>query len=276
MNRMNNKERIDVILTERGYFSSRNKAKRAIMAGEVKVDDEVVDKAGTQVSLDASIKVDEKDRFVGRGGHKLARAIDYFQIDPENMKALDIGSSTGGFTDCLLQNGASQVYAVDSGYNQLAWRLRQDDRVNVYEKTNFRLLKSGDLPDDFDIIVCDVSFISLKLIIPVAKYFCKDGTKLVALVKPQFEAGPENVGKGGVVRDNKIHKRVLLEVSQAIADEGFQLLDLTYSPITGASSGNIEYLLYAEFNSNKNSKKDDCWHNLVNKTIKIADEKLRG
>lgn len=273
---MNNKERIDIILAERGYFSSRNKAKRAIMAGEVKVDDEVVDKAGTQVSLDASIKVDEKDRFVGRGGHKLARAIDYFEIDPGDMKALDIGSSTGGFTDCLLQNGARQVYAVDSGYNQLAWRLRQDDRVEVYEKTNFRLLKSGDLPDDFDIIVCDVSFISLKLIIPVAKYFCKESTKLVTLVKPQFEAGPENVGKGGVVRDNKIHERVLLEVSQAIADEGFQLLDLTYSPITGASSGNIEYLLYAEFNPNNILKKDDYWHNLVNKTIKIADEKLRG
>ncbi|MFN2363540.1 MAG: TlyA family RNA methyltransferase [Halarsenatibacteraceae bacterium] len=273
---MNNKERIDIILAERGYFSSRNKAKRAIMAGEVKVDDEVVDKAGTQVSLDANIQVKEKDRYVGRGGHKLARAIDYFKINPENMKALDIGSSTGGFTDCLLQNGARQVYAVDSGYNQLAWRLRQDDRVKVNEKTNFRLLEPGDLPDDFDIIVCDVSFISLKLIIPVAKHFCKEGTKLITLVKPQFEAGPENVGKGGVVRDKAVHKRVLLEVSKVINDEGFQLLDLTYSPITGASSGNIEYLLSAEYNPNKNLTKDDFWNNLINKTIKKADERLRG
>lgn len=273
---MNNKERIDIILTERGYFSSRNKAKRAIMAGEVKVNDKIVDKAGTQVSLDANIKVEEKDRFVGRGGHKLTKALDYFKINPEDMKALDIGSSTGGFTDCLLQNGASQVYAIDSGYNQLAWKLRQDERVEVYEKTNFRLLESGDLPNDFDIIVCDVSFISLKLIIPVAKYFSKKGTKLITLVKPQFEAGPENVGKGGVVRDNKIHEKVLLEVSKAIASEGFQLLDLTYSPITGASSGNIEYLLYAEYDNNKKSIKDECWDNLINETIKKADEKLRG
>ncbi len=273
---MNNKERIDIILAERGYFSSRNKAKRAIMAGEVKVDDEIVDKAGTQVSLNANIKVKEKDRYVGRGGHKLARAIDYFKINPKNMKALDIGSSTGGFTDCLLQNGARQVYAVDSGYNQLAWRLRQDDRVEVNEKTNFRLLESDDLPDDFDIIVCDVSFISLKLIIPVAKYFCKEGTKLITLVKPQFEAGPENVGKGGVVRDEKVHKEVLLEVSNTVANEGFQLLDLTYSPITGASSGNVEYLLYAKYNNKKNLINDDCWHNLIIKIINKADEKLRG
>ncbi len=273
---MNNKERIDIILTERGFFPSRNKAKRAIMAGEVKVDDEVIDKAGTQILLEAKIEVEEKDRYVGRGGHKLARAIDYFEIDPENMKALDIGSSTGGFTDCLLQNGAKQVYAVDSGYNQLAWRLRQNDKVEVHEKTNFRLLKPGDLPDDFDIIVCDVSFISLKLIIPVAKHFCKEDTKLVTLVKPQFEAGPENVGKGGVVKDSKIHERVLLEVSQAIINAGFKLLDLTYSPITGANSGNIEYLLYAEYNSGKKQAENESWHNLINQTIKKADEKLRG
>ncbi len=273
---MNDKERIDIILTERGYFPSRNKAKRAIMAGEVKVNDEVVDKAGTQVSLEAKIEVEKKDRYVGRGGHKLARAIDYFEIDPKDMKVLDIGSSTGGFTDCLLQNGAKQVYAVDSGYNQLAWKLRQDDRVEVHEKTNFRLLGPGDLPADFDIIVCDVSFISLKLIIPVAQYFCKEDTKLVTLVKPQFEAGPEYVGKGGVVKNNKVHERVLLEVSQAIKDAGFNLVDLTYSPITGANSGNIEYLLYAEYNSNKKLSKDDSWNDLINQTIKIADEKLRG
>ena len=273
---MKNKERIDIVLTERGYFPSRNKAKRAIMAGEVKVDDEIVDKAGTQISLEAKIDVEEKDRYVGRGGHKLARAIDYFLIDPNGMKALDIGSSTGGFTDCLLQNGAKEVYAVDSGYNQLAWKLRQDDRVKVNEKTNFRLLKKNDLPADFDIVVCDVSFISLKLIIPVAKFFCKKGTKLVTLVKPQFEAGPENVGKGGVVKNTKVHKRVLIEVSKVIVNEGFKLLDLTFSPITGASSGNIEYLLYAEYKSSNNLKIESQWHNLINQIINEADEKLRG
>ena len=273
---MKDKERIDIILAERGYFSSRNKAKRAIMAGEIKVDDEIVDKAGTQISLEAKIEVEEKDRYVGRGGHKLARAIDYFSIDPNGMKALDIGSSTGGFTDCLLQNGAKQVYAVDSGYNQLAWKLRQDDRVKVNEKTNFRLLEKRDLPADFDIVVCDVSFISLKLIIPVAKFFCKEDTKLVSLVKPQFEAGPKNVGKGGVVKDTKVHNRVLVEVSEVIAKAGFKLLGLTFSPITGASSGNIEYLLYAEYKSNNDLNIDSQWHNLINKTIKEADEKLRG
>ncbi|MGM0419658.1 MAG: TlyA family RNA methyltransferase [Bacillota bacterium] len=273
---MAEKERIDVLLTEKDYFPSRNKAQRAIMAGEVKVDGKVVDKAGTQVDITADIEVKEKDRYVGRGAHKLAKALEHFAVRPVHKKALDIGSSTGGFTDCLLQEGADEVYAVDSGYNQLAWKLRQDDRVKVYERTNFRLLQPGDLPPDFDLIVCDVSFISLTLIIPVAAYFARSGAELITLVKPQFEAGPEKVGKGGVVRDPQIHMEVLNKVSRAVQAAGFWLEGLTYSPITGATGGNIEYLLHAKYKNEVQTDLPDSWDKQISKVVTEADRVLRG
>lgn len=248
------KERIDVLLVERGFYESREKAKAALMAGLVLVNDEPVDKSGTKVVRTADIKVKGAlHPYVSRGGLKLEKAIWKFNIDLNGRVMLDIGASTGGFTDCALQNGAAYVYAVDVGYNQLDWSLRQDERVHVMERTNFRYTQPADLvgpPPTFASI--DVSFISLKLILPALSQLLSVGSGIVALIKPQFEAGREKVGKSGVVRDSGVHRDVLRTVLTSAAEMGYTLQDITFSPITGGE-GNIEFLAYWTWSGESNS-----------------------
>jgi len=241
----NAKERLDVLLVEQGYFESREKAKAAIMAGLVLIGSEKVDKAGTKVPRDAAVTVKGAPHpYVSRGGLKLEKAIRHFGIGLEGKTMLDIGASTGGFTDCALQNGASYVYALDVGYNQLDWSLRQDERVCVMERTNFRHVTPDQLPGPKpDFATIDVSFISLKLILPALVPLLSPGAGTVALIKPQFEAGREQVGKSGVVRDSSVHVAVVKEVLLFADGLGFDLQGLTFSPITGGE-GNIEFLAY--------------------------------
>jgi 23S rRNA (cytidine1920-2'-O)/16S rRNA (cytidine1409-2'-O)-methyltransferase len=239
------KERLDILLIEQGYFESREKAKAAIMAGLVFADEEPVDKAGTKISRSAAIKVKGAIHpYVSRGGLKLEKALKEFNIDVQGAVMLDIGSSTGGFTDCALQNGAAYVYAIDVGYNQLDWKIRNDGRVNVMEQTNFRFTKREDLvgPEP-TFATIDVSFISLRIILPPLKEILGSQGSVVALIKPQFEAGREKVGKSGVVKDPEVHTQVLETVLGIAAELGFRLKGLTYSPITGGE-GNIEFLAY--------------------------------
>jgi 23S rRNA (cytidine1920-2'-O)/16S rRNA (cytidine1409-2'-O)-methyltransferase len=239
------KERLDILLVEQGYFESREKAKAAIMAGLVFANEEPVDKAGTKISRTAAIKVKGAVHpYVSRGGLKLEKALKLFEIDLQDAVMLDIGASTGGFTDCALQNGASYVYALDVGYNQLDWSLRSNDRVNVMERTNFRYTKLEDLMGPKpDFATIDVSFISLRIILPPLKGILGSRGSVVALIKPQFEAGREKVGKSGVVRDPNVHQEVLEQVLSFAAGLGFVLKGLTFSPITGGE-GNIEFLAY--------------------------------
>ena len=243
---MKEKKRLDLLLTERGLFPSREQAKAAIMAGEVLVNEQKIDKAGAAVDSNCTIRLlGNKLPFVSRGGLKLAKAITSFSLDLAGKTVIDIGASTGGFVDCALQNGAAKVYAVDVGYNQLAWKLSTDDRVIVLEKTNARYLDQNIIPEQADMLTADVSFISLTLAMPsVIQNLLKDGGEIVCLIKPQFEAGRELVGKGGIVRDPEVHHQVVNKVLSCFnsLEAGVQALD--YSPITG-SDGNIEYLLYA-------------------------------
>ncbi|MBR2783077.1 MAG: TlyA family RNA methyltransferase [Firmicutes bacterium] len=242
---MKNKTRLDVLLTERGLFPSREQARAAIMAGEVLVDEVKIDKAGAAVKEDCAIRLlGQRLPYVSRGGLKLEKAIRVFSLDLRDKKIIDIGSSTGGFTDCCLQNGAAKVYAVDVGTNQLAWKLRSDPRVTVLEKTNARLLDRSVIDDDVDMLVADVSFISLTLALPAAiRCQLREGGEAVCLIKPQFEAGREAVGKGGIVRDAGVHRRVIEKVTAAFAQMGLAVTGLDFSPITGAD-GNIEYLIH--------------------------------
>jgi 23S rRNA (cytidine1920-2'-O)/16S rRNA (cytidine1409-2'-O)-methyltransferase len=239
------KERLDVLLVEQGYFDSREKAKAAIMAGLVFADEERIDKAGTKISRSAAIKVKGAlHPYVSRGGLKLEKALRYFGIDVTGAAMMDIGASTGGFTDCALQHGAVYVYAIDVGYNQLDWSIRSDERVNVMERTNFRFLKPEDLQGPKpNFATIDVSFISLKIILPPLKAIMGIEGEVIALIKPQFEAGREKVGKSGVIRDSSVHQEVLQEIIHFAAGAGFKLKGLTYSPITGGE-GNIEFLAH--------------------------------
>ncbi len=238
------KERLDVLLVERGYYDSREKAKAAIMAGLVWQGSERLDKAGTKIARSVELTVKGAPHpYVSRGGLKLEKAIRVFGLDLQDVVMLDIGASTGGFTDCALQHGAAFVYAIDVGYNQLDWSLRQDERVRVMERTNFRhmtpdALAAGPRPGFATI---DVSFISLKLILPPLTGILEPGGLTVALIKPQFEAGREQVGKSGVVRDRQVHASVLREVLSFADSLGLALRNLTFSPITGGE-GNIEFL----------------------------------
>jgi len=239
------RERLDVLLVERGFYASREKAKAAVMAGLVLVNEEPADKAGMKVPRDAAIRVKgDVLPYVSRGGLKLEKAIRTFGLSMDGRVVLDIGASTGGFTDCALKHGASFVYAVDVGYNQLDWSLRNDPRVKVMERTNFRHITpdmlDGPRPDAATI---DVSFISLKLILPPLKAVLAPGGDTVALVKPQFEAGRDKVGKSGVVRDPAVHRDVLESVLGFAASIGFELMGLTHSPIKGGE-GNIEFLAW--------------------------------
>jgi 23S rRNA (cytidine1920-2'-O)/16S rRNA (cytidine1409-2'-O)-methyltransferase len=235
------KERLDVLLVERGLVSSRNRAQRLIRAGEVLVDDRVFDKPGMPVAADAEIRIRERLPYVSRGGLKLEAALDAFDLDVTGVVAADVGASTGGFVDCMLQRGAARVYAIDVGYGQFAWALRQDERVVVMERTNARYLT--ELPEAVDLVTIDVSFISLRLILPPAISWLRAGGSIVTLIKPQFEAGPDDVGRGGVVRDPAVHRRVLVDVLSHADEIGLRLAGLIRSPITGAE-GNVEFLAW--------------------------------
>ena len=271
---MTGKERLDVLLVEKGLFHSRSRAKRAIMAGKIYVQGELVDKAGTQVSSQASIEVKgDKIPYVSRGGLKLARALKVFKVNPAGKEVIDVGASTGGFTDCLLQKGACKVYAVDVGYGQLAWKLRQDERVKVIEKTNFRHLTPDELQVSVPLIVIDVSFISLKLIVPPAQKFLTKNGQIIALIKPQFEAGPYRVGKKGLVKDKKVHQDILKELSTFFAEKQLYLAGLDYSPVTGAASSNIEYLIIME-NKRKKQNDPELWFEIIKETVNSAHRKL--
>ncbi len=242
------KERVDVLLFERGLCETREKAKRAVMAGIVYSNEERMDKPGEKVSLDLPLSIRGKNLpYVSRGGLKLERALDYFDLSIAGKILIDIGSSTGGFTDCALQKGALKSYAVDVGTNQLAWKLRSDDRVIVMEKTNFRYAQ----PEDFqagtpEVATIDVSFISLDLILPPLTRILQSQGDCICLVKPQFEAGKSQVGKNGIIRDKAIHLDVLEKVSTTAISLGFQLMSATHSPITGGN-GNIEFLFHLKW-----------------------------
>lgn len=242
---MNRKERLDIVLVNRGLFESREKAKAAIMAGQIFIDESIrIDKAGTKVPVDANIVVKGNTLpYVSRGGLKLEKAIHLYDIDLTNTVMIDIGASTGGFTDCALQNGASKVFAIDVGYNQLAWKLRQDSRVINMEKQNIRSVTPVQIGELADFISIDVAFISLDKVLPVAVHLLKDTGSMVALIKPQFEAGKDKVGKGGIVRDPMIHKEVLSRVLSVASQCHLYLQGLTFSPIKGME-GNIEFLGY--------------------------------
>ena len=237
-------KRLDQRLFELGLAESREKAKATIMSGIVDVNGQKSDKPGTQVSDDAEIVVrGNACPYVSRGGFKLAKALEVFPVKPAGKVCIDCGASTGGFTDVLLKNGAAKVYAVDVGYGQLAWQLRQDSRVVVMERTNARALTPDMFPESMDLGVMDVSFISIRLILPALHGLLKPGGEVVCLIKPQFEAGKADVGKKGVVRDKAVHERVLREMCEFFPTAGYTLLGLDYSPIRGPE-GNIEYLAY--------------------------------
>ena len=243
---MSAKQRLDVALVERGLAETRQKALSTIMSGIVYVNDQKVDKAGFAVTPEANIEVRGSTlRYVSRGGLKLEKAMREFGLALNGCVCADVGASTGGFTDCMLQNGATKVYAVDVGYGQLDWKLRSDERVVCMERTNARYLTHEQIPDELDFASIDVSFISLKLILPAVNGLLKDGGHVACLVKPQFEAGREKVGKKGVVRDPAVHREVLERFLEHAAESGFGVLDLTWSPIRGPE-GNIEYLGYLE------------------------------
>ncbi|MCR4806828.1 MAG: TlyA family RNA methyltransferase [Lachnospiraceae bacterium] len=239
------KQRLDVILVNQGYAGSREKAKAMIMAGSVYVKGQREDKAGSmfeEEGIDLTVKGNPL-KYVSRGGLKLEKALKEFPIELDGCVCMDIGASTGGFTDCMLQNGAAKVYSVDVGYGQLDWKLRNDERVVCMEKTNFRYMQPSDIDDVLDFASCDVSFISLEKILPSAYALLKDGGKMVCLIKPQFEAGREKVGKKGVVRDKAVHEEVIFAVMGYAGSAGFNVSGLTFSPIRGPE-GNIEYPLY--------------------------------
>lgn len=240
------KERLDVLLVKRNLAESREKAKAIIMSGNVFVEGQREDKAGTTFSDEVQIEIKGHTLpYVSRGGLKLEKAVANFDVCLEGKVCTDVGASTGGFTDCMLQNGARKVFAIDVGKGQLAWKLRQDDRVICMEKTNIRYVTPEDIGEPLDFASVDVSFISLSKVLPAARELLKDGGEMVCLIKPQFEAGREKVGKKGVVRDPKVHLEVIQTVLQTAMDLGFSILGLEYSPIKGPE-GNIEYLVHIE------------------------------
>lgn len=241
---MTEKKRLDVLLFEKGLAPSRERAQRLIMAGSVYVNEQKSDKPGNQVPVDAKVEIRGSDiPFVSRGGLKLDKAVKRFGLNLSGAAAMDIGASTGGFTDCMLQNGAKKVYAVDVGYGQLAWKLRTDERVVNLERTNIRYVTPDQLGEPLDFASIDVSFISLKLVLPVLKELLKDGGEAVCLIKPQFEAGKGKVGKKGVVREPEIHLEVIEAVTAFARSLGFSLMHLDFSPVRGPE-GNIEYLMH--------------------------------
>ena len=258
-------ERLDVELVNRGLVESRERAKSYIMAGIVYVDNQKALKAGDKVKDGQNIEIrGQKLKYVSRGGLKLEKAIDVFDISLENKVCVDVGASTGGFTDCMLQNGATKVYSIDVGYGQLAWKLRSDERVINMERTNVRHLDLELIKDEVDFTSIDVSFISLKLVLPVVYSFLSDGGNVVALIKPQFEAQREEVGKKGVIKDKKIHEKVITNSINTAKEIGFGILGLDFSPIKGPE-GNIEFLMYLSKN-----KEDTIDEDIIVKTVENA------
>lgn len=258
------KKRADVILFEKGLVESREKGKRVIMEGAVFVGTERIDKPGQKLDEDVEIRIKVNPNvYVSRGGLKLEKSIDLFELNLKEKISMDIGASTGGFTDCMLRNGAKKVFAVDVGYGQLDWKLRNDNRVIVMERTNIRHVKKEDIGEDIDFISIDVSFISLKLVLPVAKELLNNNGEIIALIKPQFEAGREKVGKKGIVRDENIHFEVIKDIVDFCMENNLGPYGLTYSPITGAT-GNIEFLIYIK--NNTSISIDD------NKILEVIDE----
>lgn len=241
---MKEKNRIDVLLYEMGLTSSREKARAIIMSGNVYVDNQKVDKPGTLIDINSNIEVRGNTcPYVSRGGYKLEKALKSFAINLNNKTAMDIGASTGGFTDCMLQNGAAKVYCIDVGYGQLAWKLRTDLRIINFERTNIRYVTKEQIPEEIDFISIDVSFISLGLVLPAAKQFLKENGNIICLIKPQFEAGRAKVGKKGVVRDTRVHVEVIEKIINIAVQLDFEVADLDFSPVKGPE-GNIEYLLH--------------------------------
>ena len=240
------KKRLDILVTERGLVESREKAKTLIMAGQVYVDGQKADKPGDTISEDAAVEVRGKGLpYVSRGGLKLEKAMREFGLQLQGRTCMDIGASTGGFTDCMLQNGAQRVYSVDVGYGQLAWSLRTDPRVVNLERTNARYLTREQVPEEIGFFSVDVSFISLTLILPAVRPLLAEHGQAVCLIKPQFEAGREKVGNKGVVRDKAVHEEVIEKIRSFALENGFSVLGLTFSPVKGPE-GNIEYLIYLE------------------------------
>ena len=247
------KERLDILLVDKGIFQSRERAKASIMAGKIFVDGFRVDKAGEKVNIDADIIFKgEPIPYVSRGGLKLEKAVKEFGLNLEDKICIDIGASTGGFTDCMLQNGASKVFAIDVGYGQFAWKLRVDERVVCMERTNIRYVTLEDTKIPADFASIDVSFISLKKIMPATLNLLGDKGEVVALIKPQFEAGRDKIGKKGVVRDIEVHKEVVHDITSFILNQNLNVLNVSYSPIKGPE-GNIEYLIYFTKDENKES-----------------------
>ncbi|MAT97931.1 MAG: TlyA family rRNA (cytidine-2'-O)-methyltransferase [Anaerolineaceae bacterium] len=240
------KERLDKLLVARGLVPTRSKAQGVILAGEVLVNGTRMDKPGTAVPLESTIELKTPLPYVGRGGFKLAGALESFDLDVAGAICADVGACTGGFTDVLLQSGAERVYAIDVGYGQLDWSLRQDERVVVLERTNARYLES--LAEPVNFVAIDVSFISLRLILPAVKQWLTPEANIVALIKPQFEAGPEQVGRGGIVKDTAVHRTVLLDLWQWFRENGFGVQGLITSPVTGAE-GNVEFLVWLQLGS---------------------------
>ena len=242
------KTRLDQMIVDRGLAESKTRAQALVMAGHVYIGEAKAQKPGQQIAEDADISVRGSDHpWVSRGGIKLAHALEVFAIDVTGNVAIDVGSSTGGFTDVLLTHGTARVYAVDSGTNQLAWKLRQDPRVIVHEQTSARILTEAHIPEPVDLIVCDASFIGLAKVLDRPLTFAKTGAQLIALIKPQFEAGREEVGKGGVVREPNVHTRVCNEIKMWLVEKNWTVHELTTSPITGPQ-GNVEFLVWAQNN----------------------------
>lgn len=239
--------RLDSLLVEKGFAASRDRARALIMSGTVRVNDVIIDKAGTRVLENAKIVVKGNDiPYVSRGGLKLEKALKVLPLDITGLTCLDIGASTGGFTDCMLKFGASKVYAVDVGYGQMAWSLRQDPRVKVIERTNIRYMEFEAIGEPVDLVTVDTSFISLKIVLPSAEKFMKNGTHILALIKPQFEAGRERIGKGGVVRDPLVRQEIVDEIVNFFDQRGYKTGELVESPVKGPK-GNIEFIISMKY-----------------------------
>ena len=266
------KERLDILLAEKGFFPSREKAKSAIMAGEVLVEGERVDKSGQRIKADSNISVTEKESaFVSRGGEKLEKALKVFNVNVKGKRAIDVGASTGGFTDCLLKYGAEKVYCIDVGYGQLAWKLQKDSRVVVIDRTNIRYLTADKFDDLFELAAIDVSFISLDKVLPAVYNLIKEKGEVVALIKPQFEAGREFIQKGGLVKKAEVHQTVIEKICEKAQKIGFNIQGLTFSPLKKAS-GNIEYFICLIKNSGKD--KANNFPQIIEEVVKQAHQEL--
>lgn len=270
---MSEKLRLDVALVENGLCESREKAKAYIMAGQVYVNGQKSVKAGVTVKPEDKLDIRGKQMpFVSRGGLKLQKAVDCFGLRLDDCICMDIGASTGGFTDCMLQHGAKKVYSIDVGYGQLAWKLRTDERVVNLERTNFRYVTRETVPDDIDFASVDVSFISLKLIVPVMRELLKDGGESVCLIKPQFEAGRDKIGKKGVVRELSTHVEVVTAISEFVLENGFNILNLDFSPVKGPE-GNIEYLIYIKKSDAPKSFLERSYEEVVTESHNALDKR---